>query len=98
MNQFNDDQYDRVCDENEALRKRVSELESALRIESEHARIQRDLAEDERGRCVALELQLADARAAARFCWSCGCQDMWKTYREEAMKKWPWMDSDVDPS
>jgi hypothetical protein len=39
--------------------------------------------------------RLAEAEAAARFCWSCGCQDMWKTYREEAMKKWPWLEEEA---
>lgn len=45
-----------------------------------------------------LEKELQDSRAAARFVWACGKHRMWINYREEAMKKWPWMDSDEDPS
>jgi len=43
-----------------------------------------------------LASKLADARAAARFVWACGKHRMWINYREEAMKKWPWMDSDEE--
>ena len=41
-----------------------------------------------------LEALVREARAAAKFCWSCGCQDMWHVYRTEAMKKWPWLEDE----
>lgn len=54
--------YDMVYDECKEAYLRVEKLESALRIETEHARIQRELAEDERGKCVQLEAQLREAK------------------------------------
>jgi hypothetical protein len=103
MNQFTDDQYDRVCDENEKLRVELS----IARTQIEELTIERDKARKyaQVDRIILLtedlidaQVERNDARDAARFCWSCGCQDIWKTYREEAMKKWPWIDSDEDPS
>lgn len=51
---------------------------------------------ESRGWVLDLVNQLAEARAAARFCWTCGCQRMWGVYRQEAIKKWPWLEFDDD--
>jgi hypothetical protein len=40
--------------------------------------------------CLAKERD--EARQAARFCWTCGCKNMWGPYRREALGHWPWLE------